>query len=315
MARIVYLDQNAWVTLARGSWDKDRYPKEHKALTKVVDIVRSGSITVPLTFANIYETLKINVPYKRANMARAQSLISGGGVFRSRRRILTETLATYFAEKSAIPRPDPPQDWFLSNLWFEAAADYSPENYGFEMPEHVIDFIRQDPARALFDFLAFSDEDVRLEAVRRYSAGSGDLIAGIESRRAIVAGEPLALRKRAYSARMILDELAFIFAIAQTLGLGWSTVRDIGSSLLRSIAVDVPVFNVERELVVRIEDQGRAISENDLRDMMSFITVLPFADIMVAEKQFVNLSRQAGLDKRYGTRILTSIFDLLEDEG
>jgi hypothetical protein len=71
----------------------------------------------------------------------------------------------------------------------------------------------------------------------------------------------------------------------------------------------------QRELVVRLEDQGRPVSENDLRDMMSFITVLPFADIVVAERQFVNLSRQARLDERYETNMLTSIFDIQEGEG
>lgn len=37
----------------------------------------------------------------------------------------------------------------------------------------------------------------------------------------------------------------------------------------------MPVLDIERELVVRLEDQGRAVTENDLRDMMAFITVLP----------------------------------------
>jgi hypothetical protein len=44
--------------------------------------------------------------------------------------------------------------------------------------------------------------------------------------------------------------------------------------------------------------------------MMAFMTVLPLADVMVAEKQFVNLARQARLDKRYNTCLMTSIFDL-----
>ena len=60
MARLVYLDQNAWVALAKGSWNKIEFPREHAALTKVVEEVRSGSIMVPLSFANIYETAKIN---------------------------------------------------------------------------------------------------------------------------------------------------------------------------------------------------------------------------------------------------------------
>jgi hypothetical protein len=314
MARIVYFDQNVWVTLAKGSWDKERYPTEHEALTKVVEFVESGSITAPLTFANIYETFKINVPARRTNMALTQSLISGGKVFRGRRRIFSETLTAYLAKKSAMARPYSTQNWFLSDLWFEAAEEYSMELYGFKISDSVINFIRQDPGRALFDYLANSNEKVRLDAVRRYSADSADLIARIESRRSLVVGEPLALRKRIYSARLIIDELDFIFATAQGLGLSWSTVGDIGSSLIRSIAVDVPILNIERELVVRLEDQGREISENDLRDMMAFVTVLPYADIVIAEKQFVNLSRQARLDERYETRMLTSIFDLLEDE-
>ena len=53
MSRIVYLDQNAWVALARGSWDKAEFPREHAALTKVVERVRSNKIIVPLSFANI----------------------------------------------------------------------------------------------------------------------------------------------------------------------------------------------------------------------------------------------------------------------
>lgn len=310
MTRLVYLDQNAWVTLARGSWDKERYPTEHAALTKVVEMTRLGSIKVPLSFTNIYETHKINVPERRANMALAQSLISGGIVFRGRRRILAETLKIYLAEKRGISHPDPPAGWFLSNLWFEAAGDYSPESYGFQMSDRFIEYIRENPGRALFDYLAFSDETIRLEAVRRYSAGSADLLARLEARRALVAGEPLALRKRAYSARLVIDELDFIFATARSVGLDWSTVGDIGSSLIRSMTVDIPVLNIERELVVRLEDQARDINENDLRDMMSFMTVIPFADVIVAEKPFVNLARQARLGEIYTTELLTSVFDL-----
>ncbi|MFN3725984.1 MAG: hypothetical protein ACK4SZ_06730 [Allosphingosinicella sp.] len=310
MSRLVYLDQNAWVTLAKGSWDKERYPQEHSALTRVVGMVRSGSISIPLSFANIYETSKVNVPHRRANLARTQSLVSGGLVFCGRRRILAETLAAYIADRCAISRPAPPTRWFLSDLWFEAVGDYSPESYGFVMPERLLSFIRQDPGRALFDYLVFQDEAVRLEAVRRYSAGSADLISRLEARRALVAGERVALRKRAYGARLVMDELDFIFATSRDLGLDWSTIADIGSSLVRGMVTDVPILNVERELVVRLEGQGRAISENDLRDMIAFITVLPLADVVVAEKQFVNLARQAHLDERHETTLLTSIHDL-----
>ena len=311
MTRLVFLDQNAWVALARGSWDKVDFPREHTALTKIIEGVRSGSIIVPLTFANIYETFKINDPIRRATMARAQVLISGGRVFRGRRRILGETLAAHIADKLSIRRLAPEKHWFLSDLWFEAAADYSLDTYGSELSSQVLDVIRQNPAQALFDYLLFDDEEVRLEAIRRYSADSAELTARIQTRRAFVAGETLAIRKRAYSARLIIDELDFILATGRQLDLKWHTVRDIGSSLARSIIAEVPILNVERELVVRLEDQSRKIDENDLRDMASFTTVLPFADLVIAEKQFVNLARQARLGEALKTTLLTSIFDFV----
>lgn len=42
---------------------------------------------------------------------------------------------------------------------------------------------------------------------------------------------------------------------------------DLGAPLAKRLILDVPVLNVERELVVRLEDQNRATNENDLRDM------------------------------------------------
>jgi len=309
MARLVFLDQNAWVVLAQGAWDKAKYPREHAALTTIVEGVKSGVIRVPLTFSNIYETTKINVLRRRVNMAMTQSLISGGWVFRNRRAILAETLSAYIADKHSIARETPAEDWFLSDLWFESAADYSPEVFNITISSAALNFIREDPGRALFEYLRFPDESVRLKAVQRYSAGSAELIARIESRRALAIGEKLAMRKRIYGARVTLDELDFILATGRQLGLNWTSVTDIGSSLVCSIVADVPVLHIERELVVRLEDQPRDINENDLRDMLSFTAALPFTDVMVAEKQFVNLARQARLGETFETELVTSIFD------
>lgn len=310
MAEILYLDQNAWVSLARGAWDKASYPQDHARLVRVIEEIKRDSLIVPLSFANVYETSKINDPIRRMNMARTQVTISRGRVFRGRRRILGETLAAYLADKFAIPRAPPGVHWFLSDLWFEAVADYSSATFGFALSDAALDYMRSDPAGMLFDYLTASDEDVRLEGVRRFSASSTDLVTSIEARRAIAASETLALRKRAYGARLMIDELDFILATGRSLGLDWNDVRDIGSSLVRSIPADVPILATERELAVRLEDQARPIVENDLRDMSAFTTVLPLADIVVGEKAFVNLARQARLGEAYGTRLLTSIDQL-----
>lgn len=307
MAEILYLDQNAWVSLARGAWDKERHPQDYTRLVKVVEALQNKRYIVPLSFANIYETLKINDPSRRANMAQTQVTISQGKVFRSRRRILSDTLTAYLADKFEIAHEALDDRWFLSDLWFEAVADYTPSTFGFALSSAFLEQVLSNPAGMLFDFLTAGEEEVRLSGVRSFSAASSELIAEIERRRAIAASENLAFRKRAYGARLIIDEFDFILATGQRLGLDWRNVGDIGSSLVRSIPVDIPILAAERELAIRLEDQGKSIVENDLRDMSAFTTTLPLADIVIGEKTFINLARQAGLGKAFSTRLLTSI--------
>ena len=310
MAKVLYLDQNAWVSLARGASDKESYPEDHIRLTKVVEALQQNRFIVPLSFANIYETFKINDPVRRAKIARTQVTISQGRVFRGRRRILSETLTSYLANKFLIAHEPPNEHWFLSNLWFEAVADYSPEAFGFALSGAARDHMRSNPARTLFHYLTASAENVRLESVKRFSTHSAELIARMEARRKIVAAKSFALRKRAYGTQLIIDELDLILATGRRLGLDWNSVSDIESSLVRSIPVDVPILAAERELAVRLEDQARPIVENDLRDMLAFVSVLPLADVVIGENLFVNLARQSGLYKESDKRLLTSIDDL-----
>ncbi|UDF04063.1 hypothetical protein [Asticcacaulis sp. AND118] len=310
MTKTIYLDQNAWVALAKGAWDKTTYPREHAALVMIGQAVEAGSIRTPLSFTNQYETMKVNVPQQRLNLALTQASLSGGRVFRGRRRILTETLSSYLADRMGIERVPPSPDWYLSDIFFEAVADYTPETFGMTISDKVLNHIRSKPAEMLFDYLAGRDDQNRREGVQFYTAMSNSLISNIEGRRAAVAQETLAVRRRAYSAVMVIDVMDVLLATGRSLGLQWHRVTDIGASLTKAIINDIPVLNTEREIAVRLEDQARALTENDLRDMNAFATVLPLADIMVAEKQFGNLAKQAGLDKAYQTKIFRSVFDL-----
>lgn len=310
---ILYLDQNAWIALAKGASDSSAYPAEYAALACVIRALQADRIAVPLSFANIYETAKVNDPVRRMHLAGVQSTISRGQVIRGRRRILEETVLRHIAGRLSLEVPPLPDGWFLSDLWFESAGDYTPERYGFEISAPVLGLIRQNPGFALFSFLTEGDDGVRAEAVRRFSADSTALIAKLEARRRIVAGETFALRRRAYSARLLLDEIEFVFTIAKRLNLAWTSVSHIGASLAKSLIADIPAMNIERELVVRLEDQNRWLNENDLRDMDAFTTALSFADVLVAEKPFVNLARQARLGEKYGTTLLTSVTELSRD--
>ncbi len=73
---------------------------------------------------------------------------------------------------------------------------------------------------------------------------------------------------------------------------------------------ETPTLLIEREIALKLEAQARPIHVNDMRDLRNFATVLPYADIIVAEKQFTNLTRQAGLGDRFGVGLETDLRSL-----
>ncbi|MAK81335.1 MAG: hypothetical protein CMJ17_05575 [Phenylobacterium sp.] len=78
------LSRPAWIALARGAWDKAEHPRDHAALTVVVEALEAGEIVVPLSFTTLYETIKVDNRVRRTHLAHVQATISGGRVLRGR---------------------------------------------------------------------------------------------------------------------------------------------------------------------------------------------------------------------------------------
>lgn len=78
---VLYLDQNKWIDLARCVKDPDGHPENYATLKMLVRKAKANELIVPLTFANIYETYKINDVARRIHLAWVQATLSQGTVF------------------------------------------------------------------------------------------------------------------------------------------------------------------------------------------------------------------------------------------
>lgn len=312
---VAYLDQNKWVELARAVKYLSDHPAHHELLTAMSREVEAGRLVLPLTATNIYETQKRNDPGQRHDLAILQATASQGLVFRGRHHRLEAELGDLL--RAAYGHNPTPRDteWFLSDVFFEAFADWNDERLSAAISEKVVGFVRREPARSLYDYLMATPEEIRTIAVRNFSHGSDDLRRRIEQRRRQHAGESFAMRRRIQSALLIINEIDLILTFANRAGFAWKTVRDIGDKLARRIVEDVPTYYVEREIALKLEAQARPIEENDFRDMQSFCAVVPYADEVIAEKQFVNLALQAKLDRKYGTTLGTDVLSLAGSLG
>ena len=110
----------------------------------------------------------------------------------------------------------------------------------------------------------------------------------------------------------MINEFDLILKFANRAGFPWKSVGEMGDANARRIIEDVPTYYVEREIALRLEAQTRPIEEIDFRVMLSFCAIIPYADEVIGENQFVNLARQAKLDKKYSTRLATNVLDLGE---
>lgn len=312
---VIYLDQNKWIELARAVKYPSDHPAQHRLLTAISFEVEASRLVLPLTAANIYETQKRNDPEQRHDLAILQATASQGWVFRGRHHRLEAELGDFLRAAHGHNPTLRATDWFLSDVFFEAFADWDDERLGATISEEAVGFVRKEPARSLYDYLMATPEKIRTTAVLNFSRGSDDLRRRIEQRRRQHAGKSLAMRRRIQSALLMIDEIDLILKFANRAGFSWKTVSDIGDKVARRIIEDVPTYYVEREIALRLEAQARSIEENDFRDMQSFCAVVPYADEIIAEKQFVNLALQAKLDRKYDTKLGTDILSLAGSLG
>lgn len=310
--KIVYFDQNKWIELTRAI----KYPNEHPEYGSLIDYifteVENRRLIVPLTAANIYETYKINDPQRRHDLALTQSAISKGLVIRGRHSRLEKEITDVLCTSYGIPIKPRGPTWFLSNIFFEAFADLSDERIAPFLTKTIEEFARKSPADALYDYLMTESADVRSTIIRAYSNESKSLLQKIEQRRKNHSEEGMPSRSRIYSALLLIDEIDFIMHLAEQYGILPTHSSHFIAQSAKKLINDSPCHYIERELALRLESQNRPIEENDFRDMQNFCASVPYTDIIVAENQFINLSRQARLDKKYNTIITTNLLGFMD---
>ena len=311
-AKVVYLDQNKWIDLAWAATAPHDHPTTRPVLEWLCDKVEADEVRLPLTAANLYETQKINNPELRFAVARTQTTLSRAEVFRGRHRRLQIEVARVLSLLYRLTWVEPEPQWVFSRLFFEAQAEMDDPRLGLAMPPQALAFIQANPQRSILDYLAASDDDLRRGAVAKFEAGCESMRIDIEARRARHGDQSLSIRRKIYGALLVLGEQDILIAVADRLGLPWRCYEDNKGATMRAVIRETPTFLIEREIVLKLEAQARAIHVNDMRDMQNFTTVLPYADIVVAENQFINLARQAGLAERFGVGLETDLNALLK---
>lgn len=308
----LFLDQNMWIELARVRSGAVTSGPSYIAYAELHDAVDQDQIIAPLTVAHILETSKRNDHTSRAHVVEVQAKLSKGFVFRSRKaRLLVEirnALHSAFGEPAVQLGPN----WVIVPGFMQAFESFdtlvsSPAEAATSrlINEHV------DPKLQYIDYMLHQDDERRRKALASFSAESDALLGRIEERRALMNGSTIDLRWRAYAALLFLDHQGYVSHMLNVIGHTVDEMKQLGAEAIVKFVRNVPTLNVEAELAARLESQTGPLEPNDIRDMQSFCTAIPYAKRLVAEKGFISLARQAKLDACYGASLHARLKDII----
>lgn len=310
---IVFLDQNKWIELAQVHSGHTSSGAMAELFSQLLVGVQRKRVLFPLTVSNIIETSKCNDLDRRRNVAETQAILSLGQAHRSRAGRMTVELRAAIQRQLGGKPVDMAPYWAFAPDFMQA---FEPMDELIAMPNDLVRVrdlnARTHPAALYLDFMVNQDDFNRREAIATLSQGLAELVARIESRRECFAKKSIDFRRRAYAVQAWVDNIHILNKTVAALGYSVDQLRALGGSTMRALLEDVPTMSVEVEMAARLESKTGALSGNDVLDMQSFYTAIPYSNRVVAERAAISYAKQAKLDSKYGIALSQSLEDLLD---
>ncbi|WIY27268.1 hypothetical protein [Parasedimentitalea psychrophila] len=297
-----------WIDILNAILEPQRYQANFAVFERLVALVSEGQVVVPVFYSSIFETYKMKNADRREALSRVLATISLGRVMvspQTRRKV--EMRKVLYSKLGFSLSPDRPM-WFLTDRFWEAAGEAGD----FPVSTEMLDVISQQPSEALFSFLNIGDEDFRNAAVDRYNEKSRELLCQIQARRERLLSVTKSMRRRTLSALTLLDTQDDLLGEAAAIGLTKKDLLNHGGAFMKDFVLKVPCSHISVELGLKLEAESALLSTHDFHDVNFMSAALPYADIVVTEKPFANRARQAGLEKMYPAKIVTSLPPLLD---
>jgi hypothetical protein len=311
--KIVILDQNKWIELARAESGKCKSKSLIDLYGKLINKVHRGDVIIPLTLSNIIETSKRNDISSRKHLSRIQSELSRGWVIRSRKGRLSVEIQAALRKIFNDPPSMLPDGWALAPGFMQAFEEFDE----LVAPIHEANktrFLNRniDPIIQIYDFLVNQNDENRRKGILAFSCGSDDLITEIENRRHRFKDYSKIMQERAYGAILFYDHQNIIFNSVLKIGRTIEEFKSLGEYAFVKLIDYVPTFDVERSLAVVIEKLNRGITRNDCLDMHLMCGGIVYSHCIVGERMFIHLAKQCKLDRKYNLHALTNLLDLID---
>lgn len=311
---VVYLDQNKWIDLGLAYYQKSRGVRFGKTLQRMRDAVKQKTARFPFSRVHILETMKMGDIERRKRLAQVIAEFSEGWTIAPPEKItpveFNMAAATVFNRPFVISSPVV----FGRGIEFSLGTPvYAP--VFIETLNSSNEMRRKKGIQMLALFLSSPIEDLRKPGIDKYNASMNAIANEADQIRNLVKGENKDMRYRAFTARQILEHLNSkpdeLIAMFTSLGVGPDDLFNLGADKLVGLYENTPTMDVMMNLRIQRNHQfEKAIEPNDLNDFSFLSVVIPYCDIVVTEKQWVELAKRKGFDQKYQTVLLSDLEEL-----
>lgn len=308
---LIYLDQNQWIFLGRAYHNRSGGEKYSAIFEKIQLASRAQSSLFPLSSAHFIETGKRRDPNSRQRLAQVMAEISQGWTLAPPDYLVPSQLRVVIADVFNERK----LSWPLAlgrGVAF-AFGEHETMHVKLGVPSNEASRLQEISAtpEGLIRSLVGSDESRRSKATASFNQRADKYAKNVEHMR--IVGKPFskAQRKRAYVADLTISlqkELTTQLVLEKQ---NFENFLALGTDGLLDFFSRVPCLDVEIELATeRDENLSKAISPHDLVDVPFLNVAIPFCDVVVADKYWVDVAKRKKLDKKYNTVLLDDLSKL-----
>lgn len=306
--KLLYLDQNVWIKLARVHYGKEKDEDIERLVEKIARLVDSGKLIVPINLTNAHETQKLKDEKRRKRLAQFIISISRGYCFIPYVYLMDVEILNIIHRKLKKPEINIRKRAVGIGIFYLIATGRPPEIKGplltnsqrkiiknaiekeFATPIKVLNFMLGNLNQTEHDFNSTIQQ---IETLRKEYFKHLDKPFRNKLRIARYLSSMIAPRVAEKCIEYNLHPLE-VFPIRPT----YEELMDYFKHLPLLYTIHCLHVGMER-------DPGRSIRENDLADIASYSFAIPYCDYVIGERFFLSIAKSDKLDELYNTVILT----------
>lgn len=311
--KIVYLDQKCWIDIA-----KMYYPQPsgeyREFLEKIFESSEKGQMIFPLSISHFEETMRIASSNRRSQLAFLMAKLSRGYSLQPYVDVVIEAeIENMILRKAGFPARDMRK--FVLKKGIPHLIGAKPE---LKFHDSIDIALVKKLEKKLLDELENPktfETILKLNLPKEFDEGIEKAITTMEEiRRDLRKITDNNRRWRAFLAinigDTILPKLAKML-IQCNLPKDFVTKEKMALKDVYEFLDNIPTALCYFTLIFRRDQQfQRPIPKNDFADIWFLTLAIPYCDIVITEKMWTAISRQAKLDEKCNTIILSSIKDL-----